>query len=344
MRSLRRFLFRQTAARPLTASLFAALFLLLLTGCDPMAPRATPFPVVVTSDVSPTPIAATPTLRPTRTPPPTLTPNLPATPTAFPCDQDSGEIIEFTDNRSDVAGGENLRYRVYVPPCYYETQLRFPYVILLHGLSYREQQWEDIGAINALEQGIRLGALPPMILVMPYFGSIGGRNTFPPDRSYETHILDELIPDIERDFCTWNTREHRAIGGISRGGFWAYSVAFRHPDIFGIVGGHSAEFPGLAAVPAAFNPITIAQNSSLLPEANLRMYMDNGSGDAAAFSQRELSDALRERSITHRYVINPVGEHNNEYWSSHVSEYMAFYGEEWPEGYGTQPSCLEPSP
>lgn len=331
-------------ARLLASGVAAVFILLILTGCDPMAPRATAFPVIVTSETTPTAIPPTPTARPTRTPPPTLTPDLPPTATAFPCDQDSGEIIEYTDNRSEAAGGENLRYRVYVPPCYNETQLRFPVVILLHGLSYREQQWEDIGAIEALEQGIRLGALPPMILVMPYFGSIGAQNTFPPNRSYETVILDELIPAIERDFCTWNMRDYRAIGGISRGGFWAYSIAFRHPDVFGIAGGHSAEIPDIASVPAAFNPISIAENSSLLPEANLRLYMDNGSGDAAAFSQRTLSDALRERSITHRYVINPVGEHNNEYWSAHVSEYLSFYGEEWPDGYGPQPSCFEPSP
>lgn len=335
---------RRVIRRPLLFSLFVVLVLPVLAACDPMAPQATPFPVIVTSEASPTPPLPSPTPRPTRTPPPTLTPDLPPTPTAFPCEQDSGQIIEYTDNRSEAAGGENLRYRVYVPPCYYQTQLRFPYVILLHGLSYREQQWEDIGAIEALEQGIRLGVLPPMILVMPYYGSIGARNTFPPDRSYETVILDELIPAVERDFCTWSNREHRAIGGISRGGFWAYSLAFRHPDVFGIVGGHSSSIPDTATVPEPFNPVAIAQNSSILPEANLRMYMDNGSGDSAAFSQRDLSDALRDRAITHTYVINPVGEHNNEYWSTHVSEYLDFYGEEWPTSYGAQPSCLEPSP
>jgi enterochelin esterase-like enzyme len=320
--------------------------LLLLAACDPMAPQPTPVAVAISPEPSLTPIPrATDTATPTRTAIPTETP--PATPTAtpFPCDDDSGEIIDFTDFRSPTAGGENLRYRVYVPPCYLESQARFPYVILLHGLSYREQQWEDLGAIEALDQGIRLGALPPMILVMPYYGNIGQRNSFPPDSSYETVILDELKPTVESDLCTWNHRSYRAIGGISRGGFWAYSIAFRHLDVFGSVGGHSAVFPeGVREVPAAFNPLEIARNSAVLPEANLRMYMDNGAGDAAASSQRQLSNRLEERAIPHTYIIHPVGEHDNEYWSSHVSEYLAFYGRDWPRGYHELPSCLEPSP
>ena len=69
--------------------------------------------------------------------------------------------------------------------------------------------------------------------------------------------LEELIPAVERDFCTRNDRDHRAIGGISRGGFWAYSLALRHPDIFGIVGGHSAAFDTGNAPPDS-NPLELA--------------------------------------------------------------------------------------
>lgn len=95
-----------------------------------------------------------------------------------------------------------------------------------------------------------------MILVMPYTGTIGNNSFFPPDPYYETVILDELVPAIERDFCTWSDREHRALGGVSRGGFWAYSIGLRHPDVFGILGGHSAYMTqDLNEVPGSFQPI-----------------------------------------------------------------------------------------
>lgn len=318
----------------------------IIAGCDPMAPQPTPFPVIITSEPS-----LTPTPRATDTPTPTATPTLTATPdlaptvTPFPCEESSGQVLTFQQFRSEIGGGENLRYLAYIPPCYYDLQRRFPYIILLHGLSYREQQWQDIGVVDALDRGIVNGTLPPMILIMPYYGNLGQLNRFPPNPSYETHILNELLPAIERDFCTWNDRNHRAIGGISRGGFWAYSIAFRHPDIFGIVGGHSAFFPeSLIEVPAEFNPLDLAQNSSSLPAANLRMYLDNGARDSAAQSQRTLSDRLRARSINHTYVINPVGEHNNDYWASQVEQYLSFYGRDWPRNYAQLPSCLEPNP
>ena len=331
-------------SRPSLALLFVLLFALI--ACDPMAPQPTPYPV----PVSPIPLL-TPTPRSTeiptatRTPQPSYTPDLTPTATPFPCDEDSGRILEFNDFPSEIAGGENLRFNVYIPPCYQEAQVRYPVVILLHGLSYREQQWEDIGAIEALDQGIRLGILPPMILVMPYYGYLGQINNFPPDVSYETHILEELLPEIDNNFCTISNRDHRAIGGISRGGFWAYSIAFRHPDIFGIVGGHSAYFPSnLNEVPAQFNPLELASNSSILPDANLRMYLDNGIDDSASLSLQALSHNLEDRSIPHTYSIRSVGEHNNDYWSTHVSEYLAFYGRNWPRTYDQLPTCLKPSP
>lgn len=319
----------------------------LLSACDPLAPyEPTPVAVVITALPSTTPTALPPTITstPTRTPFPTETPEYTATPTPFPCDSDTGQLLSVDRFPSSVVN-ENLRYKVYVPPCYQQTQKRFPYVILLHGLSYRETHWLDLGIDKALDQGIRLAALPPMILVLPYFGTVGQLNQFPPDPSYETVILSELLPAVERDLCTWSNRDHRAIGGISRGGFWAYSIAMRHPDIFSIVGGHSAYFPNLPReIPPAFNPLEIALNSSFLPNVNLRMYLDNGAADSSGPSQQEFSTRLTSRGIPHTYVINPVGEHNNNYWSAHVTEYLTFYGRNWTRSYEALPSCLEPSP
>jgi enterochelin esterase-like enzyme len=323
-------------------------FLLLITffallGCDPLAQQPTAQVMIITAVPSATPIP-TATRIATRTPVPTFTPAVTASATPFPCDEDSGQVVNFDEFRSQTAG-ENLRYRVYIPPCYAISQKRYPYVILFHGAGERETEWGDLGVADALDQGLRLGALPPMIIVMPYTGSIGNDNTFPPDPSYETVVLDELLPAVERDFCTWNNRAHRAIGGISRGGFWAYSIALRHPDLFGIVGGHSAFFPDdLNEVPPAFNPLELALNSALLEDANLRMYLDNGANDIAGVNQELLSSRLSSRAIPHTYVVNPIGEHNAEYWSAHVSEYLAFYGRDWPRDAAGLPSCLQPSP
>lgn len=317
----------------------------VLTACEPFLYAPTPVTILITvpptATLSPTP-TVTPSITPTTAP--TATPFVP-TATPFPCDEESGMFIDVDDNASEIARGENLRYRVYLPPCYQSTQKRFPIVYLLHGLSFREEQWEDLGINTALDQGIRAGALPPMILVMPYLGELGQFNTFPPDASYEGFVLEELLPEVERSFCVIGNSDHRAIGGISRGGFLAYSIAMRNPDLFGIVGGHSAYFPiNSGDIPPAFNPIELALNEGFLQEIDLRMWLDNGAGDSASSSQQLFSARLTQRNVEHTYVVHPTGEHNNDYWSAHISEYLTFYGREWEKDYGQLPDCAEPSP
>jgi len=316
---------------------------LFIVACDPLAPLPTPTPqvIIVTPEASITPIP-TSTRPPTNTPEPSLTPTNTPPPTALPCTEDGGQIIPFDEFESATAD-ENLPYRVYIPPCYLETERRYPVVYLLHGLRENEAQWGELGIADALDQGIRLNALPPMIVVMPDFGSIGAENTFPPNASYETVVLDELKPAVERDFCTINERESRALGGISRGGFWAYSIAMRHPDLFGKVGGHSASFDDSNAPPAN-NPLELALNTPFLSDANLVMYIDNGASDPAGTELQLFSSRLSSRGIAHTYVINPVGGHDDDYWRAHLPEYLEFYGREWTRNTSELPSCAEPSP
>lgn len=328
-------------SRKTLAFLLLTSLLMLVAACDPLAPAPTAQVIIITPPPTDTPLpTATPVA--TRTPLPTLTPDYTATPTPFPCESEGGTMIAFDDFRSEVAG-ENLRYRVYIPPCYLETGKRYPYVILLHGQATTEIQWDRIGMDDALDQGIRLGAAAPMIMVMPYTGSIANFDRFPPDPSYETVILEELVPAIERDFCTWNNAEYRAIGGISRGGFWAFSIAMRHPDIFGRAGAHSAVFTETNA-PPAFNPLDLALNSSFLEDSGLRLYMDNAANDPAGRNQELLSSRLSSRSIPHTYLIHPVGDHSEDYWQAHVTEYVDFYTDDWPTSISDLPDCAEPSP
>ncbi|MBL8133559.1 MAG: hypothetical protein JNL42_16980 [Anaerolineae bacterium] len=325
--------------------LFLSLLILivLLAACDPFAPVVTPTAVtiIVTPSASDTPVP-TSTQPPTVTPRPTDTPAPTPTATALACLSTGGQIIPFDEFRSPSAG-ENLRYRVYIPPCYLESQRRFPVIYLLPGEGENESQWDELGVDAAVDQGVRLGAVPPMIVVMPALGSIGARDSFPPNASYETYLMDELRPAVERDFCTITTRAQRAVGGIGRGGFWAYSLALRHPDTFSIVGGHSADFE-VSNIPPANNPLELALDAPFLQQANLRMFIDNGADDPFGAGLGTFSSRLSARGITHTYVITPGEAHDERYWSAQIDEYLSFYSEGWTRDLGALPSCLEPSP
>ncbi len=334
----------------------AALFILTLlvilltatTACEPMVPTAAY--IVVSATPPPPTITLTPsiTLTPTITPTPTATGIPTATPTETPppCTETQGLILK-TEFYSTIQQA-NVTYRIYFTPCYLQSQRRYPYVILLHGQegagqpAYTGEQWYNMGIDTALDRGIMLGHLPPMVLVMPDGGAPARLNIFNPDESYESVIVDELIPALEHDssgYCLWAAREGRAIAGISRGGFWAFEIAFRHPELFSIVAGHSPFFD--TQVPDAYNPLYMAANSPKEYLESLRIAVDHGAEDYVQDTVRDFSNILESREIAHDYIINPTGEHNDEYWRAHVTEYLAFYGQDWPHDAYTLPSCME---
>jgi len=335
--------------------LFACPTLLWLAACEPLAPDATPRYVIVTGETAPAPLpsvaplaAGTPVVAgavaaagtPTPAASATRAPTPGPTPTSFDCRERTGQVLR-SSFVSDVIGDE-VSFRMYLPPCFYETLQRYPYVVLLPGTGYDEAMWEDIGAASVMDQGIAKGTLPPMVLIMPDGGGLAEMNDQPDGQSYEAVILDELIPLAESSFCLWASPAGRAIGGISRGGFWAFSIALRHPEAFSAVGGHSPYFEPDNALPET-NPLSLAGTANLA-KLPLRIYLDNSASDYGSAGAQALADILTKRGIEHRHVVNQNGAHDMEYWSAHVGEYLAFYGARWPQNVGALPSCLAPSP
>lgn len=345
--------------------LSALLTLALLVACEPLAPEQTPNVVVVTGETpdaaSATPVAAainvtpapdgtlpasTPAANaggvvntpvPSRTPTPQPTPTPSVTP--FVCNEAKGRVIELSLDSG--TNGEPIPYLMYQPPCFYDTLKRYPYVILLHGTGYDEQMWTDMGIANMLDEGLAAGTLPPMVVIMPDGGYLAELNDRGETASFETVIVDELIPSLEESFCLWDSRQGRAIGGISRGGFWAFSVALRHPDLFSALGGHSPHFDNDNA-PPEINPLSLASRVNL-KNYPLRIYMDNSANDYVSTNAIKMSELLTGNSIEHDYVINPTGNHDTDYWGAHLAEYLTFYGQTWPQDIDVLPSCLEPT-
>jgi enterochelin esterase-like enzyme len=296
---------------------------------------------VVTQTFTPAPPASPTSLLPTRPPtivPPTVTstPVITPSPTVPPCTETEGRLLEDQSFDSDVAGGE-VPYNMYVPPCFFSSGLRYPYVTLLHGSGFDYTQWsDDIEIHTILDEAIVAGELMPMVIVMPEGGVPLELNDYNVDLLFEDEILDELIPQLESQYCLWNEQNGRAIGGISRGGFWAFVTVFRHPDEFISLGGHSPFFP--EDVPPEYNPINIA--IGLPPNTPLRIYMDHGQVDSGAQETSRLYTVLGNRTINADYVVSPTGGHDNAYWRSQARNYLDFYNGGWPQSLSQYPSCF----
>ncbi len=76
----------------------------------------------------------------------------------------------------------------------------------------------------------------PSILISPdsnsgYWSDWYNDGDFGPPM-YETFVIDQLIPLIDARFRTIPDRSHRAVFGISMGGYGSIMFAARHPDLF----------------------------------------------------------------------------------------------------------------
>lgn len=148
------------------------------------------------------------------------------------------------------------RINVYTPAGYEQSaDRRYPVLYLLHGMGGDEDEWVTFGrATQILDNLIAQGRAVPMILVMPNghtsMEAAPGESSlsyYKPfhategtmDGTFESHF-PEIIRFIEDNYCVQADKAHRAIAGLSMGGFHAACISMNHPDLFDYVGLFSA--------------------------------------------------------------------------------------------------------
>ncbi|MCL5429491.1 MAG: esterase family protein [Chloroflexi bacterium] len=218
---------------------------------------------------------------------------------------------------------QGITFRVYTPPCYKQFKdERYPVLYLIHGQGFLDDQWDRIGVDEAADELIHSGEVAPFIIVMPY----DNYSLRPTVGFFDEAFLNELVPWIDENYRTIADREHRAIGGLSRGASWAIHFALTEPDLFGALGGHS---------PAVFieEAKKVIEWLDAIPASQMpRIWLDIGDRDTQNIMQSAefFEGLLTERNIPHVWHVFP-GDHSEEYWSSHVEEYLLWYAEPWSE-------------
>ena len=129
---------------------------------------------------------------------------------------------------------------VYTPPTYGKDKKKYPVLYLQHGWGEDETAWSNQGYANLIMDNlIAEGKIEPFIIVMTYgmtndvkFGHI---NEFTA-KEFETVLVDELIPYIDSNFRTQADKKHRAMAGLSMGGFETKLITLRRPEVFNYYG------------------------------------------------------------------------------------------------------------
>lgn len=151
--------------------------------------------------------------------------------------------------------GFSRRMTVYTPAGYENGKQKYPVLYLLHGMGGDEEAWIATGrAAEIFDNLIASGKAVPMIVVMPN-GNIsqqaapGEAPGLPKQPSFNLPktmegSFEEAFPEIkefiEGHYRTINDKSHRAIAGLSMGGFHSQVISANHPDWFKYVGLFSA--------------------------------------------------------------------------------------------------------
>ena len=120
------------------------------------------------------------------------------------------------------------------------AQERYPVLYLQHGWGENETSWPVQGKAGLIMDNlIADGKIKPFIIVMAYgltndvkFGSIRQFTA----KEFETLLVDELIPHIDKNFLTKADKWNRAMAGLSMGGIETKLITLRRPEVFGYWG------------------------------------------------------------------------------------------------------------
>jgi len=267
-------------------------------------------------------IQATPTLTPLR---PNASPTSQATPTHLPiptstitplaCLTNPGRVEEGSLNSTNPP----QEFRIYLPPCYAEKKdQRYPVLYLLHGQTYTDDQWIRLGAVNTIDHLILSGESIPFIIVFPddrYWN-------LPPGPSFGQRLVDQIIPYIDSTYRTFPDRNHRAIGGMSRGAGWSLRLGLIRWDLFGTIGLHS-----LAVLQEDASEVR-DWLADIPPASRPRVFMDVGDNDQELEMAQLVEAQFNDFGLSHEWRLYS-GAHTEEYWSAHVDEYIRWYAEAW---------------
>jgi S-formylglutathione hydrolase FrmB len=242
-----------------------------------------------------------------------------------------------------------IAYCVVLPPAFDADKARhFSILYFLHGLGDNEQFFVHSGAWNLAEDMREKGELKDFLIATPDGGASFYINSKDGKDRYEDFLLQEFFPFIEKRYRVAAGRGHRAIAGISMGGYGALHLAFRHPELFVSVSAHSAalieKLPafigttpnsprarvlggvfGSPADPAFWDrnsPIVLARAANL---AGLKIYFDCGDQDDYGFDSgaTALDKVLTSRRIAHEFHIYP-GRHDPGYFAEHLPASLLF--------------------
>jgi enterochelin esterase-like enzyme len=218
---------------------------------------------------------------------------------------------------------------VYTPPGYdADPNKRYPVLYLQHGWGEDETAWFNQGHANLIMDNlIAEGKSLPFLIVTTYGmtnvirpGQPGGLSAFKIE-PFQTVLLDELMPYVDANFRTVPDRDHRAMAGLSMGGFETKTITTRNPHVFSHIGLFSGGTFSLADVEGTPG---LRDNAKLFfvgygsKELENRRTAPPGS---PPFEPRANHEALKGAGINSVFYVSPNTAHEFLSWRRSLREF-----------------------
>jgi len=224
------------------------------------------------------------------------------------------------------AGGQ-ASYLIYLPPDYEKARTRrYPVVYYLHG-GGGSQRVGDIW-VQKLDTAIKEGQAPALIAVLieglpegRFLDSADGKTPI------ESVIMKDLLPHIDATYRTIPRREARALEGLSMGGYGAFHLGFKYPEVFGMISGlcNGVSAPGgnstapgrppATASDLAANPFVLAEKNLAAIRGRMTIRVIVGTEDFTLAANEAFHAQLTKLDIPHEYkILEHVSHGYKEYY------------------------------
>ncbi|MGB9619621.1 MAG: alpha/beta hydrolase [Armatimonadota bacterium] len=211
----------------------------------------------------------------------------------------------------------------------------FPVLYLLHGLSDDHTTWVRRTSIERYVAGM------PLIVVMPDCERGWYTNAVDiPTFAFERFIIDDLVGFVDATFPTRACRDGRAVAGLSMGGYGAFKLALKHPDMFSA----AVSLSGALRIGERLSTVNEVRDREMrlifgeqVPESEdiwrlaesvdpaLRpaLWFDCGTEDFLIEHNRTTHEHFQTLGIPHHYSERP-GDHSWALWDQVIQEALVF--------------------
>ena len=230
--------------------------------------------------------------------------------------QAAGQRFYTTSFSSEALKGQEIEYRVYLPEGYYESDLRYPVVYMLHGYGSTGKSFEIAGVPGLLDEGIASGQIPPCIVIFPTDGHPQKASWW--SAAYANMLNQDLVKEVDTTLRTVDSRDYRFLGGESMGGGGAYLNALAHPELYGGV----LDIYGALRFTGALKTFLEMDAEAL---GRFRHYIICGNHDMYCFDldHIEMGKHLHELKVPHVFEIDD-GEHSSSFYLPRLKEGFAY--------------------